>query len=141
MRGRKELTIDTAVAEGLPLLRTDRGKLAQILLNLLANAIKFTPEGGHITLSARLAGDGIELSVADTGIGIPAAEIGRIFDEFHQVDGSSSRTYGGAGLGLALVRTLARMLQGEVSVESTEGKGSTFTLRLPARLAAETRGD
>jgi signal transduction histidine kinase len=133
MRGRKELTIETTVAADLPVLRTDRGKLGQILLNLLANAIKFTPEGGRITLSARCAGEAVELTVADTGIGIPERELGRIFDEFHQVDGSSSRTYGGAGLGLALVRTLARMLQGDVSVESTEGKGSTFTVRLPVR--------
>jgi signal transduction histidine kinase len=140
MRGRKELTIETAVPEDLPVLRTDRGKLAQILVNLLANAIKFTPEGGRITLEARRAGEGVALAVRDTGIGIPASELGRVFDEFHQVDGSSSRVYGGAGLGLTLVRTLARMLEGEVTVESTEGKGSTFTVRLPPRPAGDAAG-
>ncbi len=137
MRGRKELTIETAIGGDLPPLRTDRGKLAQILVNLLANAIKFTPEGGRIALEARRAGEDVLVTISDTGIGIPARELDRIFDEFHQVDGSSSRAYGGTGLGLALVRTLARMLEGDVSVESTEGVGSTFTLRLPARPAGE----
>ena len=135
MRGTKELTIDVLVPGDLPALETDRGKLAQILLNLLANAIKFTPEGGRVAIAARRAGSGVAVTVSDTGIGIPAAELGRIFEAFHQVDGSSSRAYGGVGLGLTLVRTLARMLEGEVSAESAEGKGSTFTLTLPARIA------
>jgi signal transduction histidine kinase len=131
MRGRKELTIDVTVAADLPVLQTDRGKLAQILLNLLTNAIKFTPAGGRVAIVARRAGDGVELLVKDSGIGIPRAELPRIFDAFHQVDGSTSRAYGGAGLGLALVRTLVERIQGTVEVESTEGVGSTFTVRLP----------
>jgi signal transduction histidine kinase len=134
MRGTKELTIDVDVAGDLPELHTDRGKLAQILVNLLANAIKFTPPGGRVAIEARAAGDGVTVAVSDTGIGIPARELDRIFGAFHQVDGSSSRAYGGVGLGLTLVRTLARMLGGEVSVSSVEGQGSTFTLRLPARI-------
>jgi signal transduction histidine kinase len=135
MRGTKELTIDVSVPQGLPELWTDRGKLAQILVNLLANAIKFTPEGGRVAIEARREGEGVTVAVRDTGIGIPAAELGRIFEAFHQVDGSSSRAYGGVGLGLTLVQTLARMLEGEVRAESAEGKGSTFTLTLPARIA------
>jgi signal transduction histidine kinase len=134
MRGTKALTIDVDVAGDLPEIHTDRGKLAQILLNLLANAIKFTPEGGRVAIEARRAGEGVVVAVRDTGIGIPGEELGRIFEAFHQVDGSSSRAYGGVGLGLTLVRTLARMLEGEVSAESAEGKGSTFTLTLPARI-------
>jgi signal transduction histidine kinase len=134
MRGRKELTIDVDVAGDLPEVHTDRGKLAQILVNLLANAIKFTPPGGRIAIEARRSEEGVTVAVRDTGIGIPAGELARIFDEFHQVDGSPSRGYGGVGLGLALVRTLARMLEGEVSAESAEGRGSTFTLRLPLRI-------
>ncbi len=144
MRGRKDLAIEVSVADDLPTVRTDRGKLAQILLNLLTNAIKFTPEGGRIVIEARRADgpngaapaagepvrDGVEIRVADTGIGIPAAELSRIFDEFHQVDGSASRAYGGAGLGLALVRRLSTMLGGVVDVTSREGEGSTFTVRL-----------
>jgi signal transduction histidine kinase len=136
MRGRKELALEVSVARDLPELTTDRGKLAQILVNLLANAIKFTPEGGRVTIEARRAGEGVAILVRDTGIGIPKTELGRIFDEFHQVDGSSSRTYGGVGVGLSLARRLATMLGGRIEVESTEGKGSTFTVELPIRLAA-----
>jgi signal transduction histidine kinase len=137
MRGRKELTLDVAVARDLPVLQTDRGKLAQVLLNLVANAIKFTPPGGRITVEARRAGPDVELVVRDTGIGIPEAEVDRIFEPFHQVDGSTSRAYGGAGLGLALVRTLVQRLDGRISVESAEGVGSTFTLLLPVSIASD----
>jgi signal transduction histidine kinase len=131
MRGRKELTLEVTVAPDLPEVSTDRAKVAQILVNLLANAIKFTPEGGHVAIDARREGAAVAIAVRDTGIGIPEAELPRIFEEFHQVDGSASRRYGGAGLGLALARRLARALQGDVSVESAEGKGSTFTVTLP----------
>jgi signal transduction histidine kinase len=135
MRGRKELALDVSLDRDLPEVSTDRGKLAQILVNLVANAIKFTPEGGRVTIEARRAGEGIAIAVRDTGIGIPEQELGRIFDEFHQVDGSSSRAYGGVGVGLSLARRLAVMLEGRISVESAQGKGSTFTLELPLRLA------
>lgn len=134
MRGRKDLTVDVAVEGELPAVHTDRGKLTQILLNLVVNAIKFTPEGGRVTVEARPAAGGVELAVRDTGIGIPRGEVDRIFEAFHQVDGSASRTYGGAGLGLALVRTLAGMLGAELSVESTEGVGSTFRVRVPGSI-------
>ncbi len=135
MVGRKDLTLDVTVAKDLPEVSTDRGKLAQILLNLLANAIKFTPEGGHIAIAAHAAGEGVEVVVTDTGISIPEPELARVFDDFHQVDGSSSRTYGGAGIGLSLVRTLVKMLGGEIRVQSAVGRGSTFTLRIPTCLA------
>jgi signal transduction histidine kinase len=115
----------------LPSITTDRSKLNQIVLNLLANAIKFTPDGGTIMLRARRFGDAIEIEVEDTGIGIPEAELDRIFDEFHQVDGSMSREYGGVGLGLTLVKRLLGLLGGTIAVTSTVGKGSTFRARLP----------
>jgi len=139
MAGRKALTIDVTVPSDLPPIETDRGKLAQILVNLVANAIKFTPEGGRVTIAARSAGDGVEVVVSDTGIGIPREELSRIFEAFHQVDGSTSRAYGGAGVGLSLVRTLSRMLEAHVSVESVEGKGSTFTVRVPSLQAPHPR--
>src|SRR5207248_10874893 len=123
--GGKQLAIELDVEPALPPLRTDRSKLNQILLNLLANAIKFTPDGGTITMRARLTANGIAIAVADTGVGIPAAEQGRVFDEFHQVDGSSSREYGGVGLGLALVRRLVELLGGTVAVASELGRGTT----------------
>jgi len=115
----------------LPKITTDRSKLNQIVLNLLANAIKFTPDGGTIVLRARRFGDAIEIEVEDTGIGIPEEELDRIFDEFHQVDGSMSREYGGVGLGLTLVKRLLFLLGGEITVTSTLGRGSTFCVRLP----------
>lgn len=115
----------------LPTLVTDRGKLNQIILNLLANAIKFTPDGGVVTLRAREVDDAVEIEVEDTGVGIPADQLERIFDEFHQVDGSMSREYGGVGLGLTLVRRLLGLLGGTITVTSTVGAGSTFRVRLP----------
>ncbi len=117
----------------LPSLVTDRGKLNQIVLNLLANAIKFTPDGGTITLRAReLAAEGaIEIEIEDTGVGIPSEQLDKIFEEFHQVDGSMSREYGGVGLGLTLVRRLLGLLGGTITVTSTVGQGSSFRVRLP----------
>jgi signal transduction histidine kinase len=115
----------------LPKITSDRSKLNQIVLNLLANAIKFTPDGGAIVLRARRFGDVVEIEVEDTGIGIPEEELDRIFDEFHQVDGSLSREYGGVGLGLTLVKRLLGLLGGSIAVTSTVGRGSTFRVRLP----------
>ncbi|MGU3538015.1 response regulator [Methylobacterium sp. A54F] len=121
--------------EGLPeMVRTDQEKLKQILINLLSNAIKFT-EAGSVTLRARVVGDRIALAVVDTGIGIPGEALALIFEEFQQVDNSASRAHGGTGLGLAISHRLARMLGGEVSVESREGEGSTFTLTIPPSVA------
>jgi signal transduction histidine kinase len=120
----------------LPKITSDRSKLNQIVLNLLANAIKFTPDGGAIVLRARRFGDAVEIEVEDTGIGIPEEELDRIFDEFHQVDGSLSREYGGVGLGLTLVKRLLGLLGGTIAVTSTVGRGSTFRVRLPRPRAA-----
>ncbi|WP_236960843.1 response regulator [Methylobacterium durans] len=117
--------------QGLPeIVRTDQEKLKQILINLLSNAIKFT-ETGSVTLRARPVGDQIALAVVDTGIGIPSAALSLIFEEFQQVDNSASRVHSGTGLGLAISHRLARMLGGNVAVESREGEGSTFTLTIP----------
>jgi signal transduction histidine kinase len=98
----------------------------------LSNAYKFTPRG---EVRARVAADGdrISYSVEDTGIGIPAAAHEYVFDEFRQVDGSTTRVYGGSGLGLALARGLARRLGGEITLWSEPGVGSTFTVQLPLR--------
>jgi signal transduction histidine kinase len=106
----------------------------KILHNLLANAFKFTSQGS-IRLTVRTRQDAspptVEWAVEDTGIGIAADDFDSIFDEFRQVDGSSTRLYGGTGLGLALSRRLAGLLGGEIVVESTPAAGSRFTLRLP----------
>jgi signal transduction histidine kinase len=126
----RELTLRQELG-ALPAITTDRSKLNQIVLNLVANAIKFTPDGGTIVLRARRFGDAIEIEVEDTGIGIPEDELDRIFDEFHQVDGSLSREYGGVGLGLTLVKRLLGLLGGDITVTSTVGRGSTFRVKLP----------
>jgi signal transduction histidine kinase len=134
MQGTKQQKIDLDLEADLPPIFTDRGKLNQVLINLLANAVKFTPDGGLITLRARRSGaDAMMFAVEDSGVGIPRAEIGRIFEAFHQVDATAEREYGGAGLGLSLVVKLVELMGGEVKVASVEGQGSTFTVKLPLR--------
>jgi signal transduction histidine kinase len=109
----------------------DPEKGRQILLNLLANAIKFTDRGGRVWLTADAAGDWVEIAVHDTGIGIPADRLASVFDPFVQVHRSLSRPVDGTGLGLAISRDLARGMGGDITVVSEPGRGSTFTLRLP----------
>jgi signal transduction histidine kinase/ActR/RegA family two-component response regulator len=123
--------------ENLGALTVDPMRLRQILLNLLSNACKFTKEG-EVKLQARKVADGrdwIELSVSDTGIGMTSEQQAKLFQEFSQADSSTARQYGGTGLGLAITRKLARMMGGDVTVASEPGKGSVFTVRLPAGAA------
>ena len=109
----------------------DPEKLQQIVLNLLSNAVKFTEPGGTITLSSERRGNCIEIRVADTGPGIPLEKLDRIFDAFVQVDRRLNQPVQGVGLGLAISRDLAHAMGGEITVESVQGEGSTFTLSLP----------
>ncbi len=136
---RNRNTIVLEVDPGLGPVRTDEVKLRQCLLNLLANACKFT-EDGTITLTAKRtpgeSGDMIRLTVADTGIGMTPEQIAKLFQPFTQADASTTRRYGGTGLGLAITRRLAGILGGDVTVSSVEGQGSVFTLRIRARLDA-----
>ena len=121
-------------------LTVDPMRLRQILLNLLSNACKFTKQG-EVTLRVRKVVDGqnwIEFAVADTGIGMTPEQQAKLFEEFTQADSSTARRYGGTGLGLAITRKLARMMGGDVTVTSEPGKGSVFTVRLPA--SAEPAG-
>ncbi len=110
----------------------DRDQWAKIILNLLSNALKFTFEG-TITVRLRQAGESAELSVSDTGIGIPENELEHLFERFHRVHGAQSRSYEGSGIGLALVSELAAVHDGDVFAESTVGEGTTFTVRIPFR--------
>jgi PAS domain S-box-containing protein len=114
------------------LLRGDEERVRQILLNLVANAIKFTPPGGRIALACERVGDWVEVSVNDNGPGIPFEQQSAVFDPFVQVDRRLSNPAVGVGLGLAISRDLAVAMAGDLAVESTPGQGSTFTLRLPA---------
>ena len=119
----------------LPAIQSDAGKIKQILVNLLSNAIKFTPKGGvTIEMNDLPKRRQIEIRIHDTGIGIKPEDLPKIFDRFHQVDGSPTREFEGSGLGLAIVRQLVGLLKGEIRVESEPGKGSTFTLFLPYRI-------
>jgi signal transduction histidine kinase len=121
-----------------PRLQGDREKLRQCLVNLASNAVKFTPAGGTLTVSAEaLPGERVALKVHDTGIGISEEHLPRLFDVFYQVDGSTTREYGGAGLGLAIVKSFADAHGGEVTVVSRPGAGSTFALVLPIRPRSE----
>ena len=116
---------------GLVVTGLDRTRVRQILLNLVSNAIKFT-RNGQIRIRVRRDGEHhLDISVRDTGIGIPADKLAVIFLPFTQVDPSTTRRYEGSGLGLAISRRLAELMGGTLSVESSPGRGSTFTLRLP----------
>jgi signal transduction histidine kinase/CheY-like chemotaxis protein len=126
------LTLTSQIAPDLPPVCGDPTHLRRVLDNLLGNALKFTPAGGRISVRLEQVGENIVLHVTDTGVGIPANQLKRIFERFYQVDGSMSRRYGGAGLGLALVKEIVEAHEGSVSVESQPGQGSTFRIRLPA---------
>ncbi len=127
---RKLVTLVNRIPGDLPLVEADENRLEQILLNIMGNAIKFTEEG-EVVLSTRLEGSRVLVSVSDTGIGIPAEKQNDIFQAFEQLDGSTTREYGGAGIGLSVTRQLVELHGGEIQVESAEGKGSTFTFDLP----------
>lgn len=120
-------------------IETDPAKLQQVLTNLVANAIKFTSQGSVTVNVQEDDPETVTISVEDTGIGIRPEHLEIIFEEFRQVDGSSTRQYGGTGLGLAIARRLAEMLGGSLSVKSTYGVGSTFSMKLPRRVRMEKR--
>ncbi len=98
-------------------------------MNLLENAIKYAGEGAHVTLRATSHGDHVELAVADDGVGIPAAHLGRLFERFYRVDAGRSRELGGTGLGLSIVKHLVEIMGGTIRVESEPGRGACFTIR------------
>jgi len=130
---RSTLTVSPKLCPELPLVYGDRQKVKQIIVNLLSNALKFTHEGGiQITVGYDHRERTVTVSVSDTGIGISPEHHEKIFEDFRQVDDSPSRQYGGTGLGLAICRRLATALGGRITLESTMGVGSTFTLTIPA---------
>jgi signal transduction histidine kinase len=123
------------------MLRSDRAKVKQILMNLISNALKFTPKGS-VTVSVKFQKrrQQIWVSVADTGIGIAPKDQEVVFQDFRQVDNSPTRQYGGTGLGLAICRRLAHVLGGDIRLVSKLDYGSTFTLVLPSKIAAAKGG-
>jgi signal transduction histidine kinase len=136
---RSKLKVTTDLDSDAKMLHSDRQKVKQIVLNLLSNALKFTPEGSIVVTGRLRRGDRtMAIAVKDTGIGIAPEDQSTIFEDFRQADSSPTREYGGAGLGLSICRRLASMLGGRITVESKLGAGSTFTLILPVR-AGEAR--
>ena len=128
----KKLALTTAVAKPLPIGIGDEQRLTQVLLNLVGNAIKFTDKG-EVRVTAEAVDGHFAISVVDTGPGIPEQERTRIFEQFHQVDDSNTKTKGGTGLGLAIAKQIVEMHGGRIWVDSTVGKGSTFQMELPIR--------
>ena len=130
---RARLQVFTDLQQPVPQLYSDRQKVKQVVLNLLTNAIKFTPEG-HVKVVVRDdPGGEVRIAVQDSGIGIAPADQEKVFEDFRQADNSVTREYGGAGLGLAICRRLAKMLDGRIELKSQPGEGSVFTLVIPRR--------
>ena len=127
----KSLDIQIKIPHDFPTITVDSQKLDLIIMNLFHNAIKFTLAGGKVTFEAHVEGDQVVMSVSDTGIGIPADKLDRIFDRFYQVEQSLTREYGGIGLGLAITKGMVEVCGGKIHVNSKEGEGTTFTVRLP----------
>jgi signal transduction histidine kinase len=129
---RKGLTLARVPCDGDMRATADPEKLRQILLNLVGNAVKFTPPGGRVTVGADRSNGTVRIWVTDTGIGIPADQIARVFEPFFQVERGTTRAYPGLGLGLAISRDLARAMRGDIQIESVSGRGCTATLTLPS---------
>ncbi|HEY0510460.1 MAG TPA: ATP-binding protein, partial [Thermoanaerobaculia bacterium] len=127
----KRVEIEQLQEEPVPPVQGDAGNLERLLLNLLDNAIKYNRPDGRITVRVGRCGGDAVLEVSDTGIGIPAESIPRIFERFYRVDKGRAREEGGTGLGLAIVKHIAQAHGGQVDVESRIGRGSTFRVRLP----------
>ncbi len=127
----KRITLEASPLGDDVIALADRLKVEQIVLNLVTNAVKFTPASGRVTISSRASGDQVEIAVADTGPGVPPDRLEDIFEPFVQLGRSLSSGHEGAGLGLAISRDLARAMGGDVTVQSKAGKGATFTLSLP----------
>ena len=123
--------------EPVPVM-ADRDQLAQVVGNLLSNAIKYSPAGGPVTLGVETGPERVTVSVADTGLGIPPAERGAIFEMFHRVHSPDTQTIGGTGLGLALAKRIVEAHAGEIGVDSVHHRGSTFWFRLPRAPEAAT---
>jgi signal transduction histidine kinase/DNA-binding response OmpR family regulator len=141
---KKGLAFTVEVEPGLPPVIADREKISAVLENLLVNAIKFTPEGGRVAVTAGRARGPVraeaEVRVSDTGPGIPADQLEKVFSRFHQVDSSSTRRFGGVGLGLAIVKSILEAHGSSISAETSEGGGTSFRFTLPILEKPESRG-
>lgn len=130
----RKITLNYEACENLEPIILDKKMIDKIVMNLMSNALKFTPEGGQVKIQLQKDINFVKLIVQDTGIGIPKAHMKRLFERFHQVDTASNRAYEGSGIGLALVKQFTALLDGQIDVQSKEKKGTTFTVTLPIRL-------
>jgi two-component system sensor histidine kinase GlrK len=128
----KEINLESKIIDTLPLLRLDHERMLQVLRNLIGNAAKFTPRGGHVKVAVRPVEQGVEVSVADTGPGIPAEYLNSIFEKYKQAPQSGSNQSKGTGLGLAMAKQIVTHHGGKIWVQSELGQGSTFIFVLPA---------
>ena len=128
----REVKLESDLPQGELMLEADRSRLRQVLVNLVANAVKFTPAGGEVRVKAWTENGDVRFAISDTGIGIPAQDLPHIFDRFFRVTRGRSRLQGGSGLGLTIVKQAIDAHRGEINVESTEGQGTTIYIKLPA---------
>jgi len=133
----RHVDLDDRIPEDLPPVLADRERVHQVLFNLLDNAVRFTPAGGRVTVTASRHNGSVDVAVADTGPGISAEHLPRLFERFYRVDEARSRDDGGTGIGLAIARSVVEAHGGRIWAESEPGRGSTFTFELPAAPAAE----
>jgi signal transduction histidine kinase len=132
MAQKKGIDLILDISDGVETATTDQRRLEQIILNLLNNAVKFTDQG-HVRISCRLEGERHDITVSDTGIGMPPEELTNLFQPFHQVDTGLARKHEGTGLGLSICKKLLEMMGGTIGVESELGQGSTFSVRFPRK--------
>jgi histidine kinase len=127
----KSVTLETDVPADLPLVQADEGRIGQVLLNLVGNALQYTPAGGRVSIRVQRAGDMVRIAVEDTGIGIPPEHLSHVFERFYRVDKSRSRAGGGSGIGLTIAEHLVRAHGGEIQATSQgPDQGSTFSLTI-----------
>lgn len=136
----REIRLDLAASDDEILVEGDRGKMGQVFNNLLSNAVKFNTNGGRVTVEIRRREDSVEVAVSDTGIGIPEEALDKVFTRFYQYDGSSTRKYGGTGIGLSIAQDVIRLHGSRITVTSQPGKGSTFRFDLPVRAGEAAQG-
>jgi signal transduction histidine kinase len=139
VRADRRVQVASDLPSDLPPALADRARVHQVLFNLLDNAVRFTPEGGRVGVSASRHNGSVEVRVSDTGVGIPPEHLPRLFERFYRIDSARSRDDGGTGIGLAIARSVIEAHGGRIWAESTPGRGSVFAFELPVAKADDTR--
>lgn len=132
----KKISIQTKIASEMPEIEIDPERMKEVFSNIIENALRYTPQNGHITLSAELAGDSVQMRVQDTGPGVASDELDRIFERFYRTEASRARDKGGSGLGFAIAKSIVERHNGRIWAESESGKGLTIVIELPTKLSS-----